>query len=72
MNLRSILFAGLALLHGALCGAPLANEWKAVAKALDDKQPQTALPLLKPLETAAFKRKAWGDGAKALLIRVRL
>ncbi|MCF7676287.1 MAG: hypothetical protein K9M97_13145, partial [Akkermansiaceae bacterium] len=72
MNPRSILLGGLSLLHGALCAAPLDQEWQAVAKALDDKQPQTALPLLKPLETAAFKRKAWGDGTKALLIRVRL
>ena len=52
--------------------APRADDWEKVAKAFNDKLPKTALELLKPIETAAFADQAWGEGTKALLMRVRL
>lgn len=52
--------------------APRDAEWRKVADALENKQPKTALALLKPLETAAYAEKAWGEGTRALLMRVRL
>jgi hypothetical protein len=76
MKSRSVLFAllvtSLLALSSILKAAPRDGDWARVAEAVRDKQPKTALGLLKPIETSAFADQAWGEGSKALLMRVRL
>jgi Bacterial Alpha-2-macroglobulin MG10 domain/Alpha-2-macroglobulin family/MG2 domain len=52
--------------------ADRASDWKEVREAVENKQAQTTLDLLKPLEAAAFANHSWGEGTKALLMRVRV
>jgi hypothetical protein len=59
-------------LASPLLAAPRDGDWAKVADAYLDNLPKTALSLLKPIEAAAFADKAWGEGTKALLMRVRL
>ncbi|MCX6876249.1 MAG: MG2 domain-containing protein [Verrucomicrobia bacterium] len=56
----------------ALSAAPREAEWKKVGEATENDQEQTAISLLKPLQTAAFAARAWGEGSKALAMRVAL
>ena len=74
MKVRETLWVGIVLwiLAFPLFAAPRDKDWKKVANAIHAKQPKTALGLLKPIETAAFADRAWGEGTKALLMRVRL
>lgn len=76
MNVRKfgcgLLLAGMVGLGGPLHGAARETDWAQVEQALANRQPKTALALLKPLETAAFADRAWGEGTKALLMRVRM
>ena len=76
MNVRKVgcglLLAGLVNLGGPLHGTVGEKDWAQVEQAFANRQPKTALALLKPLETAAFADRALGEGTKALLMRVRL
>jgi hypothetical protein len=76
MNVRicgcGLLLSGLVGLGQTIQAAPRDGDWAKVEQAFANRQPKTALGLLKPLETAAFADRAWGEGTKALLMRVRL
>jgi hypothetical protein len=76
MNIRKfgcgLLLAGMVGLGQTIQAAPRDGEWAKVEQAFANRQPKTALALLKPLETAAFADRAWGEGTKALLMRVRM
>ena len=65
------LLAAFALTATLLAGAR-DKEWESVREACDKDQPRTAAALLGPLEAAAFADHAWGEGTKALVMRVRL
>jgi hypothetical protein len=70
--LSALLVTILLALSMILDAAPRDGEWAGVADAVRNEQPKTAMRLLKPIETAAFAGQAWGEGTKALLMRVRL
>jgi hypothetical protein len=70
--LSALLVASLLALSMVAGGAPRDDQWAGVAEAVRHKQPKTALGLLKAIETSAFADQAWGEGSKALLMRVRL
>ena len=70
--LSALLVTSLSALSMVLNAAPRDGQWAGIAEAVHNKQPKTALALLKPVETAAFADQAWGEGTRALLMRVRL
>ncbi|MCX6876251.1 MAG: MG2 domain-containing protein [Verrucomicrobia bacterium] len=75
MNLSGLLRVLLVpvLLAGTLAlAAPREAEWKKIAEATEQRQPQTALSLLKPIEDAAFADQAWAEGTKALAMRIAI
>ena len=49
---------------------PRAAAWKAVAEALEQGKPKTALEKLAGLEQAAAAEKAWGEVARAIATRI--
>ncbi|MEI6675693.1 MAG: hypothetical protein WCO57_10995 [Verrucomicrobiota bacterium] len=69
---RLLRFTLLIALSLPVSAAPRGAEWKKVEEAIGNDQPQTANRLLKPLESAAFAAKAWGEGTKALAMRLTL
>ena len=69
---RLLVFTLLIALSIPASAAPREAAWKKVEEAIGNDQPQTAIRLLKPLESAAFAAKAWGEGTKALAMRLTL
>ena len=76
MPFRKFLLPALAVLTISTISlshaADRSDDWKKVRDAVENKQAKTAVELLKPLEAAAFADQAWGEGAKALIMRVRI
>ena len=69
---RILILPALAATIATLSAAPREEAWKQVAESYANDQPKTVLKLLQPIESAAFADHAWGEGARALLMRVRL
>ncbi|MBN8457014.1 MAG: hypothetical protein J0M04_04145 [Verrucomicrobia bacterium] len=76
MPFRNFLLPALAVLTIGMPplvrAADRSADWKKVRDAVESKQAKTTVELLKPLEAAAFADQAWGEGAKAVLMRVRI
>jgi len=53
-------------------GGPRDAQWKEVEEAQAKDQPQTVAEKLRPIQAAAFAEKAWGEGTKALAMRLVL
>jgi len=69
---RKVILLVLLAISTVLSAAPRDMAWQHVRDAIDKRQPLTAVGLLKPLEASAFAEQAWGEGTKALLMRVRM
>ena len=74
MRLPSILIAVslTAIMSMPSSGGPRDAQWKEVEEAQSKDQPKTVAEKLRPIQAAAFAEKAWGEGTKALAIRLLL
>ena len=69
---RKLALLVLFAITAPLPAGPRDREWQQVKEATDTDEPQTVISLLKPIESAAFADHAWGEGAKALAMRIAL
>lgn len=65
-----VVFAAMTAPH--LPAAPRDADWKKVEQAMENDQPKTVIELLAGIEAAAAAEQAWGESAKAIILRVGL